>query len=236
VYGIPFNVDDKCIGLLDILVKEKVPPESPIMVFLNDIVERLCSSVRKNIELFRERDRRENAEVQLRIAQSKGYFLSRELEIALTEDDLCSALNKIIHNLVQYIYVGEILLFRQTNELSYEKQVEWNSKGEENRKVTQAYEKLNLRECEELVKTLKHTNIVIYQQKEIPQYLQRQFRSRRVKTLAMILFEFELSENIIIAFCDRNADSQWTKEKTTLLTDVSNIIKIVLQRIITNKK
>lgn len=237
VYGIPFNVDDKCIGLLDILVKEKVPPESPIMVFLNDIVERLCSSVRKNIELFRERDRRENAEAQLRIAQSKGYFLSRELEIALTEDDLCSALNKIIHNLVQYIYVGEILLFRQTNELSYyEKQVEWNSKGEENRKVTQSYEKLNLRECEELVKTFKHTNIVIYQQKEIPQYLQRQFRSRRVKTLAIILFEFELSENIIIAFCDRNADSQWTKEKTTILTDVSNIIKIVLQRIITNKK
>ena len=237
VYGIPFNVDDKCIGLLDILVKEKVPFGSPIMIFLNDIVERLCSSVQKNIELFRERDRRENAEAQLRIAQSKGYFLSRELEIALTEDDLCSALNKIIHNLVQYIYVGEILLFRQMNELSYyEKQVEWNSKGEENRKVTQVYEKLNLRECEELVKTFKHTNIVIYQQKEIPQYLQRQFRSRRVKTLAMIMFEFELSENIIIAFCDRNADSQWTKEKTTLLTDVSNIIKIVLQRIITIKK
>lgn len=237
VYGIPFTVDDKCIGLLDILVKEKVPLDSPMMIFLNDIVERLCSSVRKNIELLRERDRRVNAEAQLKIAQTKGYLLSRELEIALTEDDLYSALNKIIHNLVQYIYVGEILLFRQINELSYyEKQVEWNSKGEENRKVTQAYEKFNLSECEELVNTFKHTNIVIYQQKEIPQYLQRQFRSRRVKTLAMIMFEFEMSENVIIAFCDRNADSQWTKEKATLLNDVSNIIKLVLQRIITNKK
>lgn len=236
VYGIPFNVDDKCIGLLDILTKEKIPLDSPMMIFLKDVIKKLCGSVQKNIELFRERDKREKAVTQLKRAQRKGDFLSQELEIALTEDNLYNAINKIIQNLTQYAYVGDILLFRQTSGLSfYEKQVEWSSTGEENSKVTQSYEKLNLRECEELEKIFKHTNIVVYQQGEIPEYLRRKFRSRRVKTLAMIMFEFELSENVIIAFCDCNADSEWTKEKTALITDISNIIKVVLQRIIIKK-
>lgn len=236
VYGIPFNVDDKCIGLLDILTKETIPLDSPMMIFLKEVIKKLCGSVQKNIELFRERDKRENAVTQLRIAQKKGDFLSQELEIALTEDNLYNALNKIIYNLAKYTYVGEILLFRQTSGLSYyEKQVEWNSKGEENNKVTQIYEKLNLNECEELVGGFKHTNIVVYQKGEIPEYLQRKFRSRRVKALAMIMFNFELSENVIIAFCDSDVDSEWTKEKIALLTDISNIIKVVLQRIIIKK-
>lgn len=237
VYGIPFNVDDKCIGLLDILTKEKIPLDSPMMLFLKDVITKLCGSVQKNIELFRERDKREKAVTQLKIAQRKGDFLGQELEIALTEDNLYNALNKIIYNLAQYTYVGEILLFRQTSGLSYyEKRVEWNSKGEENSKATQIYEKLNLRECEELVETFKHTNIVVYQQGEIPVYLQRKFRSRRVKTLALIMLEFEMSENVIITFCDCNVDSEWTREKRALLGDISNIIKVVLQRIIIKKK
>lgn len=236
VYGIPFNVDDKCIGLLDILTKEKVPLNSPMMIFLKDIVDKLCNSVQKNIELFRERDRRENAEAQLKTAQRRADFLSLELEIALTEDNLYNALNIIIRNLVQYAYVGEILLFRQTSELSYyEKQIEWNTKGEESHKVSQVYEKLNLRECEELVEIFKHTNIITYQQRRIPEYLQRQLRSRRIKTLTMIMFEFELSENVLLVFCDRNSDSEWKKEKIALLTDVSNIIRVVFQRIMIKK-
>ena len=237
IYGVPFIVDDKCIGILDILTKEIIPSDSPMMALVEDLVERSCSSVQKNIELFRERDKQEKALSQLKIAQKKGDFLSQELEIALTENNLYKALNKIIHNLAQYVYVGEILLFRQNSGLSYfEKQVEWNTNGEENRKVTQVYEKLNLSECGELAELFKHTNIVIYQQGEIPEYLQRQFGSRRVKRLAMIMFEFELSENVILVFCDHNVDSEWTKEKITLLTDISNIIKVVLQRIVIKKE
>lgn len=232
VYGIPFNVDDKCIGILVILTRELIPLESPKLILLKDIIEKVCSSVQRNIELFRERDRRENAVDQLKIAQQKGDFLSRQLEIALSEDNLYNALNKIMYNLAQYVCLGEMLLFRQTSGLSYyEKQVEWNSKGEEKRKDTQTYEKINLRECEELEEIFKHTNIAIFQQGEIPEYLQRQFRTRKVKALAIIMFEFEMSENVIISFCDRNADSDWSKEKETLLSDISNIIKVVLQRI-----
>lgn len=234
VYGIPFYIDDKCIGLLDILTKETIPPDSSMMLYLRKVIKKICGSVQEHMELFRERDRRENAVTQLKIAQKRGDFLSRELEIALTEDNLYDALDKIFYNLANYTYVGEILLFRQTSGLSYyEKQVEWNSNGEENNKVN--YEKLNLNECEELVGVFKHINIVVYQQGEIPEYLQRKFRSRRVKALAMIMFEFELSENVIIAFCDSNVDSEWTKEKTALLTDISNIIKVVLQRMIIKK-
>lgn len=234
VYGIPFYIDDKCIGLLDILTKETIPPDSPMMLYLRKVIKKICGSVQEHMELFRERDRRENAVTQLKIAQKRGDFLSRELEIALTEDNLYDALDKIFYNLANYTYVGEILLFRQTSGLSYyEKQVEWNSNGEENNKVN--YEKLNLNECEELVGVFKHINIVVYHQGEIPEYLQRKFRSRKVKALAMIMFEFELSENVIIAFCDSNVDSEWTKEKTALLTDISNIIKVVLQRMIIKK-
>ena len=234
VYGIPFYIDDKCIGLLDILTKETIPLDSPMMIYLKKVIKKICGSVQEHMELFRERDRRENAVTQLKIAQKRGDFLSRELEIALTEDNLYDALDKIFYNLANYTYVGEILLFRQTSGLSYyEKQVEWNSNGEENNKVN--YEKLNLNECEELVGVFKHINIVVYQQGEIPEYLQRKFRSRKVKALAMIMFEFELSENVIIAFCDSNVDSEWTKEKTALLTDISNIIKVVLQRMIIKK-
>lgn len=234
VYGIPFYIDDKCIGLLDILTKETIPLDSPMMLYLRKVIKKICRSVQEHMELFRERDRRETAVTQLKIAQKRGDFLSRELEIALTEDNLYDALDKIFYNLANYTYVGEILLFRQTSGLSYyEKQVEWNSNGEENNKVN--YEKLNLNECEELVGVFKHINIVVYQQGEIPEYLQRKFRSRRVKALAMIMFEFELSENVIIAFCDSNVDSEWTKEKTALLTDISNIIKVVLQRMIIKK-
>lgn len=232
VYAIPFKVEDKLIGLLDLLTKEKIPLDSPMMVFLNDMVEKLCSSVEKNIELIREIDRRENAEEQLRIVQRRGEFLNKELEIALVEDNLYNALNKIIYNLTQHLYVGEVILFRQTSGFNYTKQIEWNKKGEEKHRKTQVYEQLNLNECEDIVRIFKHANIVIYQQGEIPESLYRQFRFRKVKSLVMIMFEFETGENYILAFCDRNPKPEWNNEKILLITDVSNIIKSILQRIV----
>ncbi|WP_455717204.1 PAS domain-containing protein, partial [Anaerosporobacter sp.] len=230
VYAVPFKVEDKLIGLLDILTKEEIPSDSPMIFFLNNMVGNLCSSVQKNLELIREIDRREHAEEQLRMVKRKEDFLNKELEIALVEDNWKNALNKIFHNLAQYIYVGEIILFHQTGEYSYEKLIEWNNKGEEKHRTTQVYEKLNLRECEALVTIYKHANVVIYQQGEIPETLYRQFRFRKVKSLIMILFEFESGKNFILAFCDRNPKSEWTDEKIGLLTDVSNIIKAILQR------
>lgn len=235
VYAIPFMIEDKLIGLLDLLTKEKILTDSPMIVFLNDMVEKLCSSVEKNIELIREIDRRENAEEQLRIVQRKEAFLNKELEIALVEDNLNNALNKIIYNLTQHIYVGEIILFRQISDFNYEKQIEWNRKGEELHRKAQVYEQLNIKDCEELVRIFKHANMVIYQQGEIPEILYRQFRFRKVKALVMIKFEFETGENYILAFCDRNPKSEWNNEKILLITDVSNIIKAILQRIVENK-
>jgi PAS domain S-box-containing protein len=234
VYAIPFKIEDKFIGLLDILTKEEILSDSPMMVFLSDMVEKLCNSVQKDIELIREADRRENAEEQLRLAQRKGDFLNKELEIAVADNNLHNALNRIIYNLTQFIYVGEVILFRQTNECKYTKQLEWNNKGEQKHRTTQVYEQLNLGECEELMTIFKHANIVIYQQGEVPESLYRQFRFRRVKSLVMIMFEFESGKNFILAFCDRNAKSDWTHEKILLLTDVSNIIKAILQRTIEN--
>lgn len=235
VYAVPFKIEDKFIGLLDILTKEKILSDSPMMAFLDDMVERLCSSVQKDIELIREVDRREIAEEQLRMAQRKGDFINKELEIAAAEDNLKNALNKIISNLTQFIYVGEVVLFRQTNDCIYTKLMEWNNKGEQKHSMSQVYEQINLGECEELLTIFTHANIVIYQQGEIPESLYRQFRFRRVKSLVMIMFEFESGENFILTFCNRNAKSEWTHEKILLLTDVSNIIKAILQRAVENK-
>ncbi|WP_310602626.1 PAS domain-containing protein [Anaerosporobacter sp.] len=237
VYAVPFRIEDKCIGVFNVLSKEEMPSDSPVLLFLNDVIEKLCSSVEMNIEMLREKDRRESAEFQLRIEQRKSEFLNKELEIALTEDDWHSGLNKIIRNLTQYIDVGETLLFHQVGEEDYyEKLFEWSTNGEENRKITQVREQINLKECEELLYILKHRSMVVYQQGEMPEYLQGQFYFRKVKSLAMIMLEFEWNETIIIAFCDKNTEPEWTNEKIGLMTDVVNIIKVMLQKTIIKRE
>lgn len=237
IYSIPFVISGKCIALFNVLTYEKMDDSRKEIQYFTMNIKSLCASVQRNLELIQEKEHTEVVKRKLAVELETTELFNNLLTTALTEQNLYTALSTVIKKITEYMFVGDVLLFRKMQgEFIYKKQMEWNSKGLENRRYNQVYEEIDVREFKDIIPLIRHMKVICYQKGEIPQCIQRPLAARRIRSMIIMLIELQEEENVILTFCNKRADNVWTKEQIVFLRKISNIIKVILQRMIEKRK
>ncbi|WP_167955931.1 PAS domain-containing protein [Anaerosporobacter faecicola] len=232
IYAFPFIVDEKCVGLLHLFTEKELDEDAPVIQCMIAMVNQVSKGVVKNIELLRLKDKTERQELEIEDMRRKKKFLNEQLELALTSDNLYETIGQLIQNASQYIYIGEILLFRQIRQMDhYVKNFEWTNEGRGISNLSPKSESLDLLKCSELLRVFLDKKIVVYNEGEIPPYIQKQLRIRMFRSVVFMLFDQNMEENVMLVIGDPTGKQNWSEKKVIFLSEMYKVVKVIIDRI-----